>query len=1231
MSGDAVVAGRLEIPVEANLGGFKEKLKAAVEKAAEEAVANIDVKIDAGGPKQTHEPAADEAAARVTAKIGVDVNASTLKAKLEAAAKSAGQLKIGTHVSSIAAALKQNLAAAQAQANSSPVNVPIQGKRSNRFLSWLRAQIAKGQVMANANPITIPTQQGSAGGGGGGLFGGGGKGGGPNLPDWAQSKGARSSFRPLMYLGIASVIQPAIAAIVGSLGGLVAMASSAAASLNVLGGAGGVLAALGAGFAAVTISVRTLMEGKLEDLPKSLQGVRKEVDASGEAWAGMREKIAVSFWSQLDGQIKSTADAVLPLLRDGLSGVATELGETAKQTAQWMKSPLFKKQTASIFQTMKGVTDGFGHALLGLLKGFVNITQAAGPMLGKFGDVMRNFGDWAASIGDSEQKQKNLGVAFEYAWSKAAQLWDIAKNLGATLKAMFSAGRASGDSLLGSLQDVVKEWRNWAESTEGQERIKRWFENVEPIARAAGRLIADLGKAIARLAEDGTTAGLLEKIRTELLPSLETFLRNLGTTLGPAVITFITNVLEVLTQMSAAGSPLGQGLEVINKIIGGLASIFQANPALATNVGILLGALLGFRALTFFSSLIPGLAGLTKFIGGGGKAAWLGAAGGIALFSGALSGLPGPVQGAWAAVSTLLTLVPSIQGMSGQSKGIGLLGTAVQNMGTKFSQAKAPVGGFRGTMAGLSASIGYVGSAAGKGVMGAAKGLMGLLGGPWGLALTAASTAVGYFIGKQQEAAAKVDALSATMDKQTGKFTEASQTNIRDGLLGDLSPEDAKLLQDLGVNFNELADAALKGGPAYEEQRQKLVNLMNEHQGITSLFSDESMATEGLLRSFERAGDAAEGSRIKQEVLNKVNKEGADTAGSLGTGMKNAAGQIAGAVFPTENLADALERITGVTLSARSADRQYEEAKKSLSEAVQKGDKVVKDSTGAVTNATEAGRRYNERLDSMASAAVDKAEADLKAGRSVAEVTAKMTASRSAFIENARRLGYSESAANNLADQLGLTTTKVGILGSKINGLPDSHYTTIGVRNLASSVISAIGGQIGRLSGTMINIGASFGWRHGGIQEFMEGGIRGLNSYALGKLPREAMIARDGANLVQWAESGTGGEAFIPLGAQNRPRSIAILEEVARRFGMALAPVAGALGRAAAPNAGALVPALGPGAFGALGAASGRAAPNVTFQEGAFQINNPAPEPASRDAASALRSVGESGLFGWDD
>ncbi|WP_416565050.1 phage tail tape measure protein [Nocardia testacea] len=70
-------------------------------------------------------------------------------------------------------------------------------------------------------------------------------------------------------------------------------------------------------------------------------------------------------------------------------------------------------------------------------------------------------------------------------------------------------------------------------------------------------------------------------------------------------------------------------------------------------------------------------------------------------------------------------------------------------------------------------------------------------------------------------------------------------------------------------------------------------------------------------------------------------------------------------------------------------------------------------------------------------------------------------------------------------------------------------------------------------------------------QQRAEGGID-VDRYADGKLPDQATIKPPTANLVQWAEPETGGEAYIPLAMGKRSRSLAILSDVAARFGFDL-------------------------------------------------------------------------------
>ena len=68
-----------------------------------------------------------------------------------------------------------------------------------------------------------------------------------------------------------------------------------------------------------------------------------------------------------------------------------------------------------------------------------------------------------------------------------------------------------------------------------------------------------------------------------------------------------------------------------------------------------------------------------------------------------------------------------------------------------------------------------------------------------------------------------------------------------------------------------------------------------------------------------------------------------------------------------------------------------------------------------------------------------------------------------------------------------------------------------------------------------------------GVRAQADGGIQ---SFANGKLPGEALIQSPVRGLIQWAEPETGGEAFIPLAPAKRARSLEIWGETGRRLGV---------------------------------------------------------------------------------
>lgn len=111
-------------------------------------------------------------------------------------------------------------------------------------------------------------------------------------------------------------------------------------------------------------------------------------------------------------------------------------------------------------------------------------------------------------------------------------------------------------------------------------------------------------------------------------------------------------------------------------------------------------------------------------------------------------------------------------------------------------------------------------------------------------------------------------------------------------------------------------------------------------------------------------------------------------------------------------------------------------------------------------------------------------------------------------------------------------------------------YAKDNATSLASQIVASINrmkatitiGSIASKTAMVASAQADGGIITNGVQTFAHGGFS--------KLPDQAMIqAPMGRGLIQWAEGETEGEGFVPLAASKRARSLAIMDEIAARFG----------------------------------------------------------------------------------
>jgi TP901 family phage tail tape measure protein len=343
--------------------------------------------------------------------------------------------------------------------------------------------------------------------------------------------------------------------------------------------------------------------------------------------------------------------------------------------------------------------------------------------------------------------------------------------------------------------------------------------------------------------------------------------------------------------------------------------------------------------------------------------------------------------------------------------------------------------------------------------------LMTLSMGAVGLLLAAGATVLAFFANRNLEAKARVDALADSLDKQTGALTD----NTREIAFNNLAESGAiDKAKELGISLDTLTSAYLGEQDAIDQVNAVLADNIGKTEERTSggnstvaVLTDEAKAARDVKDAIREGNEETDEAIVKSRDHAEAVGETADADDELADAAAAATIEIEDQTSAIEELISELDEMVSTIFAARDAERSYEEALDDATEA-------AKENGATLDITTEKGRDNQEQLDRLAESALKDAAAtledaeakgDLAAGHD--EATAKMQIARAEFIKVARQMGLSETAAGELADELGLipgnyeatveadtsdAMAKVRSFRELLNSIPRSQQFTLRAR-----------------------------------------------------------------------------------------------------------------------------------------------------------------------------------------
>ena len=512
---------------------------------------------------------------------------------------------------------------------------------------------------------------------------------------------------------------------------------------------------------------------------------------------------------------------------------------------------------------------------------------------------------------------------------------------------------------------------------------------------------------------------------------------------------------------------------------------------------------------TVGGELLPVVTGFVTFLADDAIPA-LSAAGGMAKDAGeAIGSLPTPVK---AAAGAFLALrVASAAGitsatLSGYRGAAGALESmrlramlagdafrtsraGVMEFNGNVGRIVAPVGRARAALDGLAAGAAGVGGSFRRGISGAVS----MLGGPWGIALAGATAAAVHFWQENQEARARVEALTDSLDKQTGALTKntrelAFKTLQESGALG--------AARDLGLNLSIVTDAALGNADALRIVTGTLADLRAEQ--------DAALSGNGRARGFEilsnadiqnigKVRDAISGQNAELTEARQSQRDYSEVMRDSGEASETAARQTRTYADRVAAARDAVMSLFNAENKRRLAAVQSKRDELALIETMRAAEREAREGKKTLDENTKAGRANWNAL-------LDLADQWNQSKGSVTNARGAYERMREQFIKVAEEMGATDGKAKRLADRF-----------LKIPKNVRTKFTTDGM-DAALEKLRAAKTLIQSFDGSAVRINGTYGGRY--TARATGGPVMGGSTYLVGERGPEIFTTRNSGTIV---------------------------------------------------------------------------------------------------------------------
>lgn len=331
---------------------------------------------------------------------------------------------------------------------------------------------------------------------------------------------------------------PILATIIGLLGTLGPIIAVSGASIVAMAAAFGIAGGAAIAFGAAAIpTIKGIIDGTAEATAENKKAM-EQLDGLKKAWKNVQKAIApdsaIAFGNAMEG-IRKAVQALNPMF----TSTAKVISDLSTKFNAFMDSSTAKIFFDFLNQNAAPILEKVSNGVIGLTKGFMNLTVAFGPLITYMAQGFSNLGDSFAAFTEKVSNSKGLQDFINYVKTNGPKIMDIIKNFGLGLIGMFTAFGPLASDMLTGLQRLSEKFALWGQTLSQNQQFQSFIGYIRDNA--------------------------------------------------PKVISLIGNIVSTIVNLATSMAPLGQKmLEIVNGFFSWTSSMLAAHPMLGKVVGAII-------------------------------------------------------------------------------------------------------------------------------------------------------------------------------------------------------------------------------------------------------------------------------------------------------------------------------------------------------------------------------------------------------------------------------------------------------------------------------------------------------------------------------------------------------------------------------------------------------------------------------------------------------------------